>query len=110
MSYKSEETKIVLTAPATEMSDFNKNPFIAFTGGFSKGFIPLRFLRKYLYPPVESDGNSIAKYAPYGLRKIEASLIENGFDESEIAVVHPSISTRLSVLTQRLLVYQLWIR
>lgn len=90
MLFKSEEVKIVLTAPATEMSDFNKNPFIAFTGGFSKGFIPLWFLRKYLYSPIESDGNSIAKYAPYGLRKIEASLIENGFDESEIAVVHPS--------------------
>jgi len=29
--------KIVLTASATEMSDFFNNPFIAFVGGFGKG-------------------------------------------------------------------------
>lgn len=80
--------KIVLTASATEMSDFYNNQFSAFVGGFSKGPIPLWFPRK-LYPPMESNYDGTARYAPYGLRKVEAVLLENGFDESDIAVVHP---------------------
>ena len=84
-----EGVKIVLTASATEMSDFHKSSFFAFMGGFSKGPIPLWLLRKWLYLPVENNHNSTAKYAPYGLRKVEAVLLENGFDESDVAVVHP---------------------
>jgi len=82
--------EIVLTASATEMSDFFNNPFLAFVGGFSKGPIPLWLTRKQLYPPVENNHNGTAKYAPYGLRKVEGILIENGFDESDIAVAHPN--------------------
>lgn len=81
--------KIVLTASAVEMSDFYGSQFFAFAGGFSKGLIPLWLPRKQLYPPVESNNNGTAKYAPYGLRKVEAVLLENGFSESDVAVVHP---------------------
>ena len=82
--------KIVLTASATEMSDFLNNPFVAFAGGFAKGPIPLWFLRKTLYPPTEQNGDAgRARLAPYGLRKIESLLLQNGFDASEVAVVHP---------------------
>jgi radical SAM superfamily enzyme YgiQ (UPF0313 family) len=82
-------TKIVLTASATEMSDFLNNPFVAFVGGFAKGPVPLWFLRKALYPPSERYPDGRAKYAPYGLRKVEALLLKNGFKESDVAVVHP---------------------
>jgi radical SAM superfamily enzyme YgiQ (UPF0313 family) len=81
--------KVVLTASATEMSDFLNNPFMAFVAGFGKGPIPLGFARKTLYPPVERNHDGRAKYAPYGLRKVEAMLLENGFAESDVAVVHP---------------------
>jgi radical SAM superfamily enzyme YgiQ (UPF0313 family) len=81
--------KIVLTASATEMSDFLNNPFMAFVAGFGKGPIPLGFARKTLYPPVARNSNGRAKYAPYGLRKVEAMLLENGFTKSDVAVVHP---------------------
>jgi radical SAM superfamily enzyme YgiQ (UPF0313 family) len=81
--------KIVLTASATEMSDFDNNPFLAFVAGFGKGPVPLRYVRKYLYPSVERTLDGRAMYAPYGLRKVEAALLENGFSESEVAVVHP---------------------
>ena len=75
--------KIVLTASATEMSDFLNNPFVAFAGGFAKGPMPLWFLRRTLYPPAgQNNGVERAKAAPYGLRKVEALLLENGFDES----------------------------
>jgi radical SAM superfamily enzyme YgiQ (UPF0313 family) len=81
--------KVVLTASATEMCDFYSNPFVAFVGGFARGPIPLWFLRKMLYPPVQRSDNGRAKYAPYGLRKVETLLLENGFDETEVAVIHP---------------------
>jgi len=82
--------KVVLTASATEMSDYYNNPFVAFVAGFGKGPLPLWFIRKALYPPVERNSNGRAKYAPYGLRKVEALLLENGFSESDVAVVHPA--------------------
>jgi radical SAM superfamily enzyme YgiQ (UPF0313 family) len=81
--------KIVLTASAIEMSDFFNSQFFAFMGGFSKGPIPARIPRKHLYPPVESNPDGTAKYASYGLRKVEAVLLGNGFDKSDIAVVQP---------------------
>ncbi|MGB9959820.1 MAG: B12-binding domain-containing radical SAM protein [Candidatus Bathyarchaeales archaeon] len=82
-------TKIVLTASATEMSDFSNNPFMAFSAGFGLGPIPLGFARKTLYPPVPRCPDGRAKYAPYGLRKVEAILLENGFSESDVVVAHP---------------------
>jgi radical SAM superfamily enzyme YgiQ (UPF0313 family) len=81
--------KIVLTASSTEMSDFFNNPFIAFVGGFGKGPIPLSYARKTLYPPTGSRPDGQAKNAPYGLRKVEAILLQNGFSPQDIAVVHP---------------------
>jgi radical SAM superfamily enzyme YgiQ (UPF0313 family) len=82
--------KVVLTASATEMSDYFNNPFVAFVAGFAKGPVPLWVLRKWLYPPAGRDGDGRAKCAPYGLRKIEALLLKNGYKESEVAVVHPA--------------------
>jgi radical SAM superfamily enzyme YgiQ (UPF0313 family) len=81
--------KIVLTASATEMSDFLNNPFIAFVGGFGKGPIPLKYVRKTLYPHCGRKPNGQANYAPYGLRKVESILLEGGFSPQDIAVVHP---------------------
>jgi len=80
--------KVVLTASATEMSDYYNNPFVAFVAGFGKGPVPLGLVRK-LYPPVERNHDGRAKYAPYGLRKVEAALLENGFTKSDVAVIHP---------------------
>ncbi len=83
-------SKIVLTAPATEMSDFKQNPFIAFTTSFPSRMIPLSSLKhKIWYSPAEKNPDGTVKFAPNGLRKIEAKLLENGFSESDIAVVHP---------------------
>jgi radical SAM superfamily enzyme YgiQ (UPF0313 family) len=83
-----EGVPIVLTGSATDMSDFKLDPFKAFTGGFPTGIVPRRLLRKYWYPPVPSNGDNTAKYAPYGMRKIEAVLIRE-FGAENVAVVHP---------------------
>ncbi len=84
-----EGIPIVLTGSATDMSDFKLNPFLAFTGGFPTGIIPRRLLRKHWYPPVPNNGDATAKYAPYGMRKIEALLIRE-FGAENVTVVHPN--------------------
>ena len=86
----SQGAKIVLTASATEMSEFGNSQFIAFVGGFGMGPVPKWLTRKYLYPPVERTPEGRAKVAPYGLRKVEAILLQNGFSQQEVAVVHPA--------------------
>jgi radical SAM superfamily enzyme YgiQ (UPF0313 family) len=86
----SSGTKIVLTASATEMSEFGNNPFVAFVGAFGSGPVPKWLMRKYLYPPVKLTADGRATKAPYGLRKVEALLLQNGFTSNEVAVVHPA--------------------
>ena len=72
---------IVLTASMIEMSDFNLNPFIAFSGGFPKFLV-----QKKLYPPVPFNQDGTAKFAPYGLRKVESLLIDEFGDENVVTV------------------------
>ena len=80
---------IVLTGSATDMSDFKLNPFRAFTGGFPTAIVPKFLLRKYWYPRVPTNEDYTAKFAPYGMRKIEAVLAKE-FGEQKVAVVHPN--------------------
>ncbi|MDI6708780.1 MAG: radical SAM protein [Candidatus Thermoplasmatota archaeon] len=77
-------TLIVLTASDIDFSDFKLNPFIAFTGGFPSGVIPKKILRKYWYPLTESNEDGSAKFAPYGLRKVEVLLKEEFGDENVV--------------------------
>jgi len=79
---------IVLTASAIEMSDFNLDPFVAFVGGFPLGIFPKTLLRKTVYPPVRLHQDQTVRFAPYGLRKVEALLAEK-FGPENIATVHP---------------------
>lgn len=82
--------KIVLTAPESEMSHFKHNPFMAFSASFPTAMLPFSLFHKFLRTPMEKHPDGRAVFAPYGLRKLEATLIENGFKESDIAVVHPA--------------------
>ncbi len=84
---RNDGVKIVLTASETEISDFKNNPFIAFTGSFSH-YMPLWTSRTYLFPPPPVE-NRKAKWAPYGLRKIEAALLQAGFKEEDVITVIP---------------------
>ncbi len=95
-------TPIVLTASIIEMSDFKLNPFIAFTGGFPSKIIPTRILRKNWYPITPEDKNGRALFAPYGLRKIEALLIEEFGEENVVTCtsysLHKFVGTNTKVV------------
>ena len=87
---KNNGKKIVLTAPDTDFTDFYNNPILPFfffsISRYSYGGL-LNLFMKGGKQEVYSDGT--AKLAPYGLRKIEASLLESGFDEDDIVIIHP---------------------
>lgn len=86
MASPNNGSKIVLTASEIEMCHFNDDPFFAFAGSF----IPLPEFTKPIYLHKDKDlSNGQARFAPYGLRKAEALLLENGFDEADVATVHP---------------------
>jgi len=79
--------RIILTADHSLMTEFRN---IALFGFFSCS--PVQYVPEILYdrlfaPLVPSD-NGIARFAQYGLRKVEATLIKN-FGDYEIVTVHP---------------------
>lgn len=78
---------IVLTGSAPDVSNCNLSPFRGNIVSFPTNILPRKIALNLLYPPVEEDGGK-AVFAPYGLRKIEALLLEE-FDEKDIVVCHP---------------------
>ena len=85
---------IVLTAPSTEMSEYEGNHAIPFAAGFSKPwFIPRFFLKRVFFKPVPSSSLEVS-IAPLGIRRLEASLVRSGFKPSDVVVVHPDDLSR----------------
>ncbi len=77
--------KIVLTASRAESSIFGYDPFIAFTNTFPHKLFPRRALQKWFQPLRNEDGS--AQFMPYGLRKVEAVLMEE-FGEDNVATAN----------------------
>ncbi len=90
---ETEGALIVLTASASEISDFNPfgreipNPFMAFTSAFPNRLVPRGFLRDRFFAPEENPDHT-ARFVPLGLRKVEA-LLRREFPEGDVKVVHP---------------------
>ncbi|RLG73115.1 MAG: radical SAM protein [Methanobacteriota archaeon] len=90
-----ETPKIVLTADKTLMSNYNGSLFLGFAA-CSPVFIPHFLFQKIFSPPVPKEKGR-AKFASCGIRKVEAALLRNGFDRSEVMVVRPQdVKKRLS--------------
>lgn len=76
---------IVLTASRAEISQYGGDPFKAFICTFPE-LLSRRALNGYM---IENDAtNGPARFAPYGLRKVEAILAEE-FGEENVIVSHP---------------------
>ncbi|MEM2104785.1 MAG: radical SAM protein [Candidatus Bathyarchaeia archaeon] len=70
---------VLLTADRTLMSDYHHNEFIGFGTCAPPNFLPNWLYRFLFFPPVKTvKGVPVA--APYGLRKIEAQLLSEGFN------------------------------
>ncbi len=78
--------RIVLTADQTLMSEYRHVPLLPFFSCAPAERVPEPIFN-FLAPYVPND-NGIARYAPYGLRKIEAALLKH-YNRNEVVVAHP---------------------
>lgn len=76
---------VLLTADRTLMSDYHKNEFVGFGTCAPPNVVPEWFFKALFFPPIKTR-NGIPYAAPYGLRKAEAQLINEGF---EVLTVDP---------------------
>ena len=96
--------KIVLTADRTLMSPYRGISLASFFGcapaidpNRSHDTLLYKILRNQVTPRLLFDficnpishHNGVANYAPYGLRKVEASLIRDGYNKEDVVVAHP---------------------
>ena len=79
--------KILLTSDRTLMSNYHSNEFVGFGTCAPPNFIP-EWLYSYLFFPNIKARKGIPEAAPYGLRKIEAQLLKEGFDVATVSPKH----------------------
>ncbi len=79
-------SRIVLTADGTQMSEYWGIPLLDFFSCAPAEKVP-RFIFDFLSPPVKHV-NGQAVMAPYGLRKLESSVLRN-YKRDEVVVAHP---------------------
>jgi radical SAM superfamily enzyme YgiQ (UPF0313 family) len=79
--------EVVLTADRTLMSNYHNNEFLGFGTCAPPNFIP-EWLYSYLFfPPLKTKSGHPCQ-APYGLRKIEAQLLKEGFNVETVSPNH----------------------
>ncbi|WP_456321647.1 B12-binding domain-containing radical SAM protein [Palaeococcus sp. (in: euryarchaeotes)] len=79
--------RIVLSTDETLTSTYHDVPLLDFLG-----CAPYDKLPKWVFKLLDSqlpDENGVLTQAPYGLRKVEAALLAQGFKREEVVVAHP---------------------
>jgi radical SAM superfamily enzyme YgiQ (UPF0313 family) len=77
--------EIVLTSDRTLMSNYHNNEFLGFGTCAPHNFVPDWFYSFLFFPPVKTR-HGVPTEAPYGLRKLEAKLLKEGFN---VVTVNP---------------------
>ena len=77
--------EVLLTADRTLMSNYHNNEFLGFGTCAPPNFIPEWFY-SYLFFPRIKTFKGVPSAAPYGLRKIEAQLLNEGFN---VVIIDP---------------------
>jgi len=71
------------------MSEYHGGLFLGFSACVPKGLIPDRLYFSLLCPPISVNRDGSVKFAPCGIRKIEAALLNYGFQREDVIVAHP---------------------
>ena len=79
---------IVLTADRSMMSNYRNNYLFGFITCGPVEHIPEFVFKRLLAPSVKVKGAGEVECAPYGLRKVEATLLQE-YKENEVTVAHP---------------------
>lgn len=81
------DADIVLTADSTLMSDYHRNEFLGFGTCAPPNFIPDQIFKWLFFPPIKTE-KDVPAAAPYGLRKVEAQLLGEGFKVQTVPPNH----------------------
>jgi hypothetical protein len=79
--------EIVLTGDEGLVSTYSKSHYVGFASGLPMDVF-LSFFDKLLFPTASGEHGRM-KTSQYGLCKIEASLLDNGFSRENVAIVDP---------------------
>ncbi|ASJ06488.1 B12-binding domain-containing radical SAM protein [Thermococcus pacificus] len=79
--------RIVLTTDETLTSTYHDVPLLDFLGCAPYDKLPKWVFR--FFDTQLPDENGVLSQAPYGLRKVEAALLRDGFNRDEVVVAHP---------------------
>ncbi len=71
------------------MSEYRGGIFLGFSACVPEGLIPDWLYFSLFCPSVEVFNNGSVKYAPCGIRKVQAALLVHGFKKEDIVVAHP---------------------
>ncbi|VVB71832.1 Ribosomal protein S12 methylthiotransferase RimO [uncultured archaeon] len=82
--------KIVLTSDETMMSSYYGGVMLGFAAIMPASVLPDWIFRSFFCPPVPARGDGSAQYAPCGMRKVEAALLEAGYSRDDVMVAHPA--------------------
>jgi radical SAM superfamily enzyme YgiQ (UPF0313 family) len=74
----SPRPEIILTADRTLMSNYHQREFLGFAASAPPNVVPDWFFETLFFPPIKTR-DDVPVEAPYGLRKIEAQLMKEGF-------------------------------
>lgn len=83
-----KEVDIILTADRTLMSNYHGNEFLGFGTCAPSNFIPDVLYSYMFFPPIGTNKKGLPAAAPYGLRKIEAQLLKEGFNVLTVSPQH----------------------
>ena len=81
---KNADNMVILTADRTLMSDYHANEFVGFGTCAPPNVIPNWLYAWLFFPPIKTR-KGIPAAAPYGLRKVEAKLLSEGFNVLTVA-------------------------
>lgn len=81
--------KIVLTSDRTMMSSYHGGVLLGFASIVPVRVIPDPIFNHLFCPPVDAAADGSAVLAPCGMRKVEAALLESGFNREDVMVAHP---------------------
>ncbi len=79
--------EVVITCDWTMMSNHHGKEFLGFGTTTPAYILPESVYQRMFFPTMEVDDHGYPRQAPYGMRKIEAALLDGGFDAR---IVHPS--------------------
>jgi len=82
-----KRAEVLLTCDRTLMSDYHGNEFIGFGTSAPPNFIPEWAFSFLFFPPMKTR-KGVPFAAPYGLRKIDAQLLKEGFNVATVSPNH----------------------